>query len=291
MRLRLDIGILIFLGLVIILGIVRIHPKIKTSPHPSPLTYKDNSPATYSLKPQANRQLGNSNIPNNSNLLRRLGETEEATGNMREALNTFNQFHKRFFWKEDPRIDLASQCTKKGNFSLALKIYKKLVREKPYFLFARYRLAEISLAQQHSGIAIYILESIIREYPRASEAKHLLAITEQNLGHYTKALQLLQSISKVNPKNATYLSDLGVCEYLSGNPELAVHDLKEALDLNPKLIEAAISLISIDRSIGKGSEALRNCQRILPHIKPSHLQKSMSQTKALKTLKLLCKSP
>ncbi len=312
MQSRYRIKVFIFLGFLTITGIAISYQKIKIFPQTPPISYKNNSSESYSsIDTQPNRQMRNPNNlklinqltrkkhfgqaitllekavksdPNNADLLKRFGELEEDIGNSRQALDIFKQFHRRFFWQADPRVDLASQCINNDNLPLAAEIYKELIRENPNLLFARYQLARITLTQHHPKVAISILKSAIAQFPHALEAKHSLALVEQNLGRYTRALPLFQLIVKENPKNTTYLNDLGVCEYLSGYSDQAVRDFKRVLSIDPQATEAAISLISINRSFGKDKEARGICKRALPYIKPLHLQQSISQSKALKSL-------
>ncbi|HBL16396.1 MAG: hypothetical protein A2X36_02700 [Elusimicrobia bacterium GWA2_69_24] len=82
------------------------------------------------------------------------------------------------------------------------------------------------------------------------------ALLHQDLGDPAAAAAALASLVQANPGSARFLSHLGVSLALGGRKDEAVRTLREALRLDPRLVDASLTLSGLLSGMGKSGEAL-----------------------------------
>ncbi|MEK7234921.1 MAG: tetratricopeptide repeat protein [Elusimicrobiota bacterium] len=97
----------------------------------------------------------------------------------------------------------------------------------------------------------------------APDDQAALARLYTEMREYDKALRLLDKLVRLNPKDAAWRNDRGVVLLLLGRKEQVIAELRLALDRDPGLMSAALSLGTLLSSTGRGREAREIYDRAL----------------------------
>jgi tetratricopeptide (TPR) repeat protein len=93
--------------------------------------------------------------------------------------------------------------------------------------------------------------------------RHAVALAYQNLGEIARARAILEKLVLEQPQEAVFHRDKGICEYLAGEPRKAEQSLSRALEIEPRLLSAALSLGSLQANNRRRADALRTYRRAL----------------------------
>lgn len=145
---------------------------------------------------------------------------------------------------------------KKKDYPKALERFQSLTARSPEKTALWIEQAQVAYLDGNTKLAMSSLAKAETLKPTPSE-RHDIALGYQNLKLYDKTQKILENLMKEDPKNAQYLRDAGVCEFLKGNKKAAAENLNKAIELNPKLLSAYISLASIHQANGEKDAALR----------------------------------
>ncbi|MFA5139520.1 MAG: tetratricopeptide repeat protein [Elusimicrobiota bacterium] len=117
-------------------------------------------------------------------------------------------------------------------------------------------------------------EDALRALERALEVaagpadRHAAALLYQDLGEFPRARAILEGLVLEMPQEAVFHRDKGICEFLAGEPRKAERSLSRALDIEPRLLSAALSLGSLQAEAGRRDAALRTYRRALAESDP-----------------------
>lgn len=97
----------------------------------------------------------------------------------------------------------------------------------------------------------------VREEALGEEDARRLVLLRQGLGDYSAALAVVERRARARPGDARWRSDAGVLRALQGRPEEAAADWRAAIALDPDLLEASLSLGSLEAARGRRKDAER----------------------------------
>lgn len=92
---------------------------------------------------------------------------------------------------------------------------------------------------------------------------HKISFLAQQDEDYPEELRILTQLTEFFPQEARFFKDRGICEYRSGLLKEAVESLTRAIMLDPKLLEARLSLGMVYGSRGRKTEAIRTYDQAL----------------------------
>ena len=151
-------------------------------------------------------------------------------------------------------LDAMARRLASGKPRQALSLARDLTRrfpEDPAFWLARAR------AERASGEGPAAGSSLEKAFAasRGVEELRAVALERQESGDRASALELLRSLARAQPWDATLLRDRGVCEALSGDTPAALKSLERAVELDPRLLSAHLSLGSLHAAAGRSAQA------------------------------------
>ena len=106
-----------------------------------------------------------------------------------------------------------------------------------------------------------VLERVLQRDPNYAEAHYLLGWAFNRASrtpeYITKATFHFREATRLQPDDAESYSELGKLLLQTGHYQEASRDLEKALEINPRLVQAANSLILVQRSLGHEAKALQ----------------------------------
>lgn len=151
------------------------------------------------------------------------------------------------------RLDLAALAVRAGSRGEALAALDEASRLPASGEQAR-RLAD---AWREAGEPRRAVAALVRLTAEAREPDDLAALARlrQQLGEHGRALALLDELVRREPGDARWRNDRGVSLLLLGRREEAAAELRAALERDPGLLSAALSLGTLLSSSGRAAEA------------------------------------
>lgn len=152
---------------------------------------------------------------------------------------------------------LAAQHYQRAGLSeRAAVLLSALIAKAPRDAGLRVELAQLALKDGRRADARASLAAA-RGLTPDSAVRHRIALLHQELGDYPAAVRLLEQLAREDASNAVYRGDLGLCRFLGGQEARAVGDLEKALELDPRLAAASLTLGAVHSLNGRFEEAAR----------------------------------
>ena len=144
-------------------------------------------------------------------------------------------------------------------------------RAKPPALDATVKLAALDWSAGRQEAAEKQLAEVLKENPRSSEALLLQGKIALQRGNGKDAVQAFRTVLKDQPDLADVHALLGRAYLMANETALARESLENASLLNPRMVEAHMTLAALDTSSGKIKEAHQRLDALLK-LDPNNLQ-------------------
>jgi tetratricopeptide (TPR) repeat protein len=169
-----------------------------------------------------------------------LGKVQVFQGASDKAIATSNEWIAKNPKDVRAYVLLGSLESGKNNWQRAQELYRKALEIQPDNPMAANNLANLMLAQgQNKDMALSLAQTARRQMPDSPVTADTLAWAYYNRGTYGLAIELLEGALKQTPGDANVHYHLGMCYQKSGQSAKAKQHLDKALQLDPKLPDAA----------------------------------------------------
>jgi len=212
-----------------------------------------------------------------------LGKHAEAADNLREAARRKPDYLPA-------QIKLADSLFATGELSESRQLYEAVAKKSPGAVYAHYGLGRVKAAQREFAAAVEHFRRACELSPHFGSAHYALAVAYRNLRQTAQANEhfaLYQQNKLVRPASEDALLDavaelnVGALDHLKkganfeadGHLDQAAAEHERALEINPKLAQAHVNLISLYGRMGQAEKAeshYRMAAEINPNLAESH---------------------
>lgn len=148
-------------------------------------------------------------------------------------------------------VHRAQQAEQAGNFEAAADLYRDLLKARPQWIFAEFRLASIYYSQNKYPEAISLLTEIVTQDPQMADAYLLRGESYYEIDQYANALASLHQVIRLRPKDAEGWFYIGATHYQLHDYKHSTLAYLEQVRLQPRQGKSYFQLVQC-------YEALRN---------------------------------
>jgi len=160
------------------------------------------------------------------------------------------------------RLRIVSLYGELKEYAPARPLLDELIRNKPADPGLRVERAAFAAGAGDRTAALAFLSEARARSPSPRDRLRM-AYLHQELKDYAPALSLFAALAAEKPRDAALRGDLGLCRYLAGRTEAAIDDLAAAIELDPALWPASLTLGSIHAAQGRHERAIAVYDRAL----------------------------
>ena len=158
---------------------------------------------------------------------------------------------------------LAIENQQKGNFEIAEKFYKKILKELPSHVNTQSNLGALYAQTGKSEKALSLLQSILQIEPNNINVNSNLGVVFTQLMEYHKAIDCHKKVLQIDPNNADTYNNLGINYKHLGESDLAKSNYCKAIEINPNHAYAHNNLGSLLGLLGEYEKAINALKKSL----------------------------
>lgn len=160
-------------------------------------------------------------------------------------------------------FDIAMSEQERGNLSLAIKLYKKILKIKDDYVEAMNNLACIYMEKSKYEEACKHLSRATEISPNFLKANLNLGNAYEHLNEMQEALKCYKKSLTLDPKNLSALVFIGNALRKYGKNKEALNCYQYAAELHPKSPMALFNLSTTQSELGLHSEAIESCKKAI----------------------------
>src|SRR5262245_53963792 len=161
------------------------------------------------------------------------------------------------------RMHLVDFHASSNDFAAAKEVLKSAKETDGDYLAARRRLAEVAFIEGKADESLAILADIFKKAPSDVEGHLIRGRVYLTKRQTTEAIQDFQSVLKADSKSAQGRYWLAIAYHQTGNVQQAKTELGQALELAPRMTDAALLLAQMNLETSNPGAAIDSMQKIL----------------------------
>lgn len=202
-------------------------------------------------------------FPNKVEANLKLAIVSAKTGNLDQAINTFENIIALGNATSDTYYNLATIYQKQGKMNLALQYYLKAIESNPKDIQTLDTLGKLYISNGLYGKAINVYYNLIQLDKDNHTYYYLLGISYMKEGFYDDAIRSLETALTMEPNKTAYLYNIGIAYIKKEERSKALKYFEKAINIKPNETEDLFSLASIYKELGKYDQSIKYYKKII----------------------------